>query len=76
MLPFKAKTVFNASHLAGNSCFLSSDVCHKKPKVALPKLFMFFIRQVLSYGGYAFFIYFLFLSYEERTRQLCHYYIY
>ena len=26
MLPSKAKTVFNVSHLAGNSCFLSSDV--------------------------------------------------
>ena len=26
MLPSKAKTVFNASHLASNSCFLSSDV--------------------------------------------------
>ena len=26
MLPSKAKTVFNVSHLAGNSYFLSSDV--------------------------------------------------
>ena len=26
MLPSKAKTVFNVSHLAGNFCFLSRDV--------------------------------------------------
>ena len=26
MLPSKAKTVFNVSHLVGNSCFLGSDV--------------------------------------------------
>ena len=30
MLPSKAKTVFNVSHLADNSCFLSSDVAEKQ----------------------------------------------
>ena len=42
MLPSKAKTVFNVSHLAGNSCFLSSDVA----KIQLR--YMYHIEQLAS----------------------------
>ena len=49
MLPSKAKTVFNVSHLAGNSYFLSSDVAKIRDEGGRRRAWLTFYCMLLEF---------------------------